>query len=710
MDLRTFQSKGSSLSKKTTGATLSGPQNTLKRFQNLISGSKAVPTNKQSSPIAQTNTRVKTNEVSMWMNNKENRRPTGSLTKSITPTAKSSGSFQKFSHFLSPLLVAKTINSSLQKKLKTAGVKNSFENHLKILEAKTNNEYSSAVKSNQNLGSHVNGISFRNEDSRPKLSSARLSPEPKGQPSPFQISINFKTNSRDKRKSNFIQPVFKQLATVESGKTSKGDKKNSLRSNSKEEFNLYNKRTQQPIKGHSPSLKNITFSNFLNSVKDSTKTIQVPGLFSRKVIEELSLPDLFKQYSLFMQLHDTLSASESITDCLHETYSECFQPKGLICPQKHLNPKAESFPQLRLALRIQRAVLAVVCASKDLISSLSSLTRELMAKICLGQYYVLLLLKKYQKAQGESESAKYIASFLKLPSFKLRFSPPMDIPSSISDLNSQLSADLEKFLECFSHNLRRQQLSIMIKTALNLKKSEADLTSQISELFIENKPALLSSQSALSQSEQAGLRDSKGHTETSLYGDDEDPYFILQPLRTECFLPGKQQDDKSYTLVLDLDETLVHFEESADGGQFLVRPYAQEFLSKMKDHFEVVIFTAAVKDYADWILDRIDLTKAVSHRLYRNHTSLQNGVYMKDLSKLGRDLSRTIIIDNNAENFQLQPDNGIYIKTWHDDPHDIALKQLAKLLVRVLDEGEEDIRIALRKTQQKLAQRNRGTN
>ena len=708
MDQRTLQSKGSSLSKKTMGTVVPGSQTTLKRFQNLIAGSKIAPTNKQGSPMTQMHSKMRVNEVSLWMNNKENRRPTGSLTKSITPTAKSSGNFQKFSHFLSPLLVAKTINSSLQKKLKTAGVKSSFENRLKILEAKNGNEYNSAAKSITEYNSQANGVSFRKEEQRPKLSSARLSPDPKGQ-SPFQISINIKTNSRDKRKSNFIRSPFKPLTSIESVKVCKADQKNALRSNSKDEFNLYNKRTIQPVKGQSPSLRNITFSNFLNSVKDSTKTLHTPGIFTRKAVEQLSLPDLFRQYSLFMQLHDILSSGDASHEFLQETYTECFQPEGLVCPQRHLNPKSESFSQIRLALRIQRAVLAVICASKDVIFNIGNRAKDLMARLCLAQYYILLLLKRYQKSLGETESAKYIASFLKLPSFKLRFSPPMDIISGINEINSQLSIDLEKYLDCFSHNLRRQQLSIMIKSALNLKKSEADLTSQISELFIENKPALLSSQSALSQSEQqTGARDSKGHTETSLFGDDEDPYFILQPLRSESFLPSKRSTDKAYTLVLDLDETLVHFEESTDGGQFLVRPYAQEFLSKMQDHFEVVIFTAAVKDYADWILDRIDLTKAVSHRLYRHHTSLQNGVYMKDLSKLGRDLNRTIIIDNNAENFQLQPDNGIYIKTWHDDPHDIALKQLAKLLVRILEEGEEDIRVALRKTQQKLAQRTRG--
>jgi len=43
----------------------------------------------------------------------------------------------------------------------------------------------------------------------------------------------------------------------------------------------------------------------------------------------------------------------------------------------------------------------------------------------------------------------------------------------------------------------------------------------------------------------------------------------------------------------------------------------------------------------------------ISHRLYRQHTKPQDGVYYKDLRPLGRDLSKTIIVDNLKENFQL---------------------------------------------------------
>ena len=57
-------------------------------------------------------------------------------------------------------------------------------------------------------------------------------------------------------------------------------------------------------------------------------------------------------------------------------------------------------------------------------------------------------------------------------------------------------------------------------------------------------------------------------------------------------------------------------------------------------------------------------------------------VFIKDLSRIGRPLNKTIIVDNVAENFSLQPDNGIFIKSWFEDPSDTALLELAPLLKR----------------------------
>lgn len=140
-------------------------------------------------------------------------------------------------------------------------------------------------------------------------------------------------------------------------------------------------------------------------------------------------------------------------------------------------------------------------------------------------------------------------------------------------------------------------------------------------------------------------------------------------------------DPDAYTLVLDLDETLVHYSEDNGMGSYEIRPGMTEFLRRMYDiRYEIVIFTAATQDYADWVIDRIDPERLICHRLYRQHALPWGPIFVKDLSRLGRDLDKIIIVDNVQENFMLQPNNGIFILTWYDDLEDNALTALTPLL------------------------------
>jgi RNA polymerase II subunit A small phosphatase-like protein len=117
------------------------------------------------------------------------------------------------------------------------------------------------------------------------------------------------------------------------------------------------------------------------------------------------------------------------------------------------------------------------------------------------------------------------------------------------------------------------------------------------------------------------------------------------------------------TLVLDLDETLVHSsfkvpqEEcivlpvEIDDKKFkvyvLVRPNAEKFLKIMQIYYEVIIYTASLSKYADPLMDILDSEKSVSARLFREHCTFYQGMYVKDLSELGRDLRDVIIVDNS---------------------------------------------------------------
>jgi len=162
------------------------------------------------------------------------------------------------------------------------------------------------------------------------------------------------------------------------------------------------------------------------------------------------------------------------------------------------------------------------------------------------------------------------------------------------------------------------------------------------------------------------------------------------------FLPKKTKNT-DYTLVLDLDETLIHCLDQQEITP-LIRPGTEKFLEEMSKYYEIVIFTASVKDYADTILDQLDPEKKlISFRLYREHTTVLKRTYLKDISKLGRDLSKIIIIDNASDNFRLQTDNGIFINTWIDDQTDTILFDLIPILKDIVEKKIPDVRRALRK-------------
>ncbi|EEH55897.1 uncharacterized protein MICPUCDRAFT_5599, partial [Micromonas pusilla CCMP1545] len=184
------------------------------------------------------------------------------------------------------------------------------------------------------------------------------------------------------------------------------------------------------------------------------------------------------------------------------------------------------------------------------------------------------------------------------------------------------------------------------------------------------------------------------------------------PAKRAAILPKKSKAEPKNTLVLDLDETLVHsnleatedacdfsFPVTFNNQQHIVnvrkRPYLREFMEFAAARFEVVVFTASQRVYAERLLNTIDPEKRlIKHRLYRESCVLVEGNYMKDLSVLGRDLSRTIIVDNSPQAFGFQVDNGVPIESWFDDVSDRQLLKLMPLLARLSEVS--DVRPLLR--------------
>ena len=142
-----------------------------------------------------------------------------------------------------------------------------------------------------------------------------------------------------------------------------------------------------------------------------------------------------------------------------------------------------------------------------------------------------------------------------------------------------------------------------------------------------------------------------------------------------------------FSLFLDLDETLISFVFSNENeGISRLRPYLYQFLNTVKNYFELIIFTTATKNYADPILDVIEVKKGTyfSYRLYRESCTIVNNYIIKDIGKFGRDLNKCIIVDNMPQNFKLQKENGILISSfWGEDTNDKALLNLGRILVTI---------------------------
>jgi RNA polymerase II subunit A small phosphatase-like protein len=117
----------------------------------------------------------------------------------------------------------------------------------------------------------------------------------------------------------------------------------------------------------------------------------------------------------------------------------------------------------------------------------------------------------------------------------------------------------------------------------------------------------------------------------------------------------------------------------------LKRPGVDDFIERLADHYELIVFTASLSKYADPLLDLLDVKKVISKRLFREHCVFYDGHYVKDLSTLNREISQTIIVDNSPMSYIFHPENAIDCSSYFDDPADVELWQIADFLESIKD-------------------------
>ena len=169
----------------------------------------------------------------------------------------------------------------------------------------------------------------------------------------------------------------------------------------------------------------------------------------------------------------------------------------------------------------------------------------------------------------------------------------------------------------------------------------------------------------------------------------------------------REPPSKQFTLILDLDETIINFKiKSTKEGVLRARPFLFGFLEEMSHYYELIVWTSATEAYANSLIDAIEFEKQYfDYVFYREHAIIIGGDFVKDLTRVGRSLDRTIIVDDMPQNFRLQKQNGITIKPFlGDDFNDTALYDLLPILKHIAEE-KNDVRIGLHKYRDEIVKK-----
>ncbi|PGH12322.1 hypothetical protein AJ80_06732 [Polytolypa hystricis UAMH7299] len=275
----------------------------------------------------------------------------------------------------------------------------------------------------------------------------------------------------------------------------------------------------------------------------------------------------------------------------------------------------------------------------------------------------------------------------------------------------------------------RRSIRIKINNESQLKRRQQQQEQQ--QQHQRNRSSSASSDTSLPPSALAAADSLKSPISTSSHKMTKYPHFPapprpLIPPRQPSYAPGRAGSSlPQKTLVLDLDETLIH--SLAKGGRMSSghmvevrlatpittsssttntaavppgaqttsfvgpqhpilyyvhkRPHCDDFLRKICKWYKLVIFTASVQEYADPVIDWLEQERKYFHsRLYRQHCTFRNGAYIKDLSSVEPDLSKVMILDNSPMSYIFHEDNAIPIEGWINDPTDNDLLHLIPVL------------------------------
>jgi import inner membrane translocase subunit TIM50 len=149
-----------------------------------------------------------------------------------------------------------------------------------------------------------------------------------------------------------------------------------------------------------------------------------------------------------------------------------------------------------------------------------------------------------------------------------------------------------------------------------------------------------------------------------------------------------------HTLVLDLENTLVNSSwDRKYGWRHAKRPGVDKFLMDLAQYYEIVLYSPSIDGLADPVVTSLDKSGCIMHRLYRDATYYKDGVHMKDLKRLNRNISRMVVLDDDPAECAMNPENLIRVKPYSDpnDRDDNTLERITPFLIEIAREGYDNI-------------------
>uniref|UniRef100_A0A7S3L405 Mitochondrial import inner membrane translocase subunit TIM50 n=1 Tax=Amphora coffeiformis TaxID=265554 RepID=A0A7S3L405_9STRA len=165
-------------------------------------------------------------------------------------------------------------------------------------------------------------------------------------------------------------------------------------------------------------------------------------------------------------------------------------------------------------------------------------------------------------------------------------------------------------------------------------------------------------------------------------------------------MPDMPQDIPiPHTLVLDLEKTLVSSSwDRKYGWRHAKRPGVDKFLRDMAQYYEIVLYSPSIDGVAIPVVESLDKDGYIRHRLFRDATHYHNGVHVKDLKRLNRNIKRMVVIDDDLAEVQFNPENVIRVKPYDDptDRTDDTLARITPFLIEIARENVQDVPAVLR--------------